>query len=183
MEVKKRIMETMTEDILRAAEKIYDSLTAGGKILLCGNGGSAADAQHIAAEFTVRLKGDFNRPAIPALALTVDTSVLTAAGNDFGFDSVFSRQIEALGNAGDILLAISTSGNSANVLLAAEQAALKDIHTIGLLGGNGGKLKDKVEVPLVIPSDVTAHIQESHITIGHILCDIIEQELYGSCKI
>ena len=178
--VKKRIAREMVEDILNAAKILCARLKAGNKILLCGNGGSAADAQHIAAELVVRLKGDFNRPAIPAIALTVNTSILTAGANDYGFETVYSRQIEALGNPGDILIAITTSGNSGNVVMAVEQAKLKGIATIGFLGGDGGKIKDLVDYPLIVPSENTANIQESHITIGHILCDIIEQELYGT---
>ena len=177
--VKNQIAETMVEDIIKAANILCTRIKAGNKILLCGNGGSAADAQHIAAEMVVRLKSTFDRPAIPALALTVDSSILTAGANDYGFDTVFSRQLEALANPGDILIAISTSGNSRNIILALEQAKLKGIASIGLLGGDGGKMKKLIDYPLIIPSTVTAHIQESHITIGHILCDIIEQELFG----
>jgi len=178
-QVKQKIAETMVDEIIKAAQILCTRLKAGNKILLCGNGGSAADAQHIAAELVVRLKSSFDRPAIPAIALTVNTSVLTAGANDYGFDTIFSRQLEALANPGDILIAISTSGNSKNILLALEQAKLKGIATVGFLGGDGGKMKDLVDYPLIVPSDVTAHIQEGHITIGHILCDIIEQELYG----
>ncbi|MCK5077119.1 MAG: D-sedoheptulose 7-phosphate isomerase, partial [Calditrichia bacterium] len=173
------IAENMVEDILKAAEILCARLKAGNKILICGNGGSAADAQHIAAELVVRLKSTFDRPAIPAIALTVNTSVLTAGANDYGFETIFSRQIEALANPGDVLIAISTSGNSKNIIMAVEQAKLKGIASIGFLGTEGGKMKDLVDYSLIVPSDNTAYIQESHISIGHILCDIIEQELFG----
>lgn len=177
--VKQKIAENMVEDILKAAEILCARLKAGNKILICGNGGSAADAQHIAAELVVRLKSTFDRPAIPAIALTVNTSVLTAGANDYGFETIFSRQIEALANPGDVLIAISTSGNSKNIIMAVEQAKLKGIASIGFLGTEGGKMKDLVDYSLIVPSDNTAYIQESHISIGHILCDIIEQELFG----
>ena len=177
--VKQKIAENMVEEIIKAAEILCVRLKAGNKILICGNGGSAADAQHIAAELVVRLKSTFDRPAIPAIALTVNTSVLTAGANDYGFETIFSRQIEALANPGDVLIAISTSGNSKNIIMAVEQAKLKGIASIGFLGNEGGKMKDLVDYSLIVPSDNTAYIQESHISIGHILCDIIEQELFG----
>ena len=178
-EVKQKIAENLVDDIARIAHILCTRLKAGNKILFCGNGGSAADAQHIAAELVVRLKSDFDRPAIPAISLTTNTSIVTAAANDFGFETVFSRQIEALANPGDVLIALSTSGNSQNVILALEQAKLKGIATIGLSGKEGGKMASLVDYSLIVPSDNTAYIQESHISIGHILCDIIEQELFG----
>ncbi len=178
--VKQQLLKQLPEVIERAAIRLVHCLESGGKIMLCGNGGSAADAQHIAAELVVRLKSSFNRPAIPALALTVDTSILTAGGNDFGFDQIFARQVEALGKSGDALIAISTSGNSANVIEAVGVARKKEILTVGFLGGDGGKLKDQVDIPIVVPTATTARIQESHILIGHILCEIIEQELFAS---
>jgi len=178
--VKQQLLKQLPGVIEQAATRLVQCLKNGGKIMLCGNGGSAADAQHIAAELVVRLKSSFNRPAIPALALTVDTSILTAGGNDFGFDHIFARQVEALGKSGDALIAISTSGNSANVIEAVRVAREKGILTVGFLGGDGGKLKEQVDIPIVIPTATTARIQESHILIGHILCEIIEQELFAS---
>lgn len=178
IEVKQKIVEHLIPEIERVANILIQQLKHGNKILLCGNGGSAADAQHIAAELVVRLKSSNNRPAIPALALTVDTSILTAGANDFGFEYVFARQVEALGNKGDVLIGISTSGNSKNVMVAVEEAQRNGLITVGLLGSSGGKLKNMVDTALIVPSDVTAHIQEAHITIGHILCDLIEQYLF-----
>ena len=140
-----------------------------------GNGGSAADAQHIAAELVGRFKKE--RKAIPALALTVDTSSLTALGNDYGFDTIFERQVEALANKHDAVIGISTSGNSENIIRAVNKANSIGAFTIGLLGNDGGKLKDAVNLPIIIPSNDTARIQEVHITIGHIICEIIEEDL------
>ncbi len=178
IKVKEFILEEAQVFIKRAADQIVTSLKNGKKLLLCGNGGSAADAQHIAAELVVRLKVGFDRPAIPALALTVDTSVLTACSNDYKFEFVFARQIEALGELGDTLIAISTSGNSPNVIEAVNMAHEKGLYVIGFLGGNGGKLKKLVDLPVIIPSNNTARIQEGHILIAHIVCDIIERELF-----
>lgn len=179
IQTKQKLAEQQVDAIEKAAMLMIDALKKGKKILICGNGGSAADAQHIAAELVVRLKGSFNRPAIPAMALTVDTSILTAGGNDYGFDSIFSRQVEAYGQPGDVLVGISTSGNSPNVIEAIRKAREKNLVCIGLLGGTGGKIKPLVDHSIVVPSDVTAHIQESHITIGHIICDLIEQSLFA----
>jgi D-sedoheptulose 7-phosphate isomerase len=159
--------------------KLIDVCTAciqsGGKILFAGNGGSAADAQHLATELTVRYVKD--RAPIAALALTTDTSTLTAAGNDYGFDYIFSRQIEALGNKGDVFIAISTSGNSPNIIRALESARQKNVLTVGLSGHDGGKMKEICDVCLIVPSDVTARIQEVHILIGHMLCGALEHKL------
>ena len=143
--------------------------------MLMGNGGSAADAQHIAAELVGRFKKE--RKAMPALALTVDTSSLTALGNDYGFDTIFERQVEALANKNDTVIGISTSGNSENIIRAVNKANSIGAFTIGLLGNDGGKLKDAVNLPIIIPSNDTARIQEVHITIGHIICEIIEEDL------
>ena len=143
--------------------------------MLMGNGGSAADAQHIAAELVGRFKKE--RKAMPALALTVDTSSLTALGNDYGFDTIFERQVEALANKHDAVIGISTSGNSENIIRAVNKANSIGAFTIGLLGNDGGKLKDAVNLPIIIPSNDTARIQEVHITIGHIICEIIEEDL------
>jgi D-sedoheptulose 7-phosphate isomerase len=147
------------------------------KTILAGNGGSAADAQHIAAELVGRY--GFDRPSIPSLALTTDTSNLTAIGNDYGYDAVFSRQIEGMGQEGDLFIGISTSGNSQNVINAFESAKKMGITTVALVGRDGGKMGQMADYALIVPSNVTARIQESHILIGHIICDIIEKELFG----
>lgn len=177
-EVKLKIMRENKEDISKAVDVLLSSFRNGKKLLLCGNGGSAADSQHLAAEFMIRLSHDLNRPAIPAVALTTDTSNLTAGGNDIGYDNVFARNVEGLGNEGDVLIGISTSGNSSNVIKAVQKAKEKNMTTIGLLGGTGGKLKDLVDCAIVVPSDSTQRIQEGHITIGHIICELVERELY-----
>ncbi len=173
-DLKRTIADTMAEDIDRAIGMVRHSLKSGGKLLLMGNGGSAADAQHIAAELVGRYKKE--RQSIPALALTVDTSALTAIGNDYGFEEIFSRQIEGLGQKNDVVLAISTSGQSENVIRAVQQAQAMGIQTIGLLGKDGGALKDIVDLALVVPSSETARIQEAHITMGHIICEILDDE-------
>lgn len=174
-DLKKTVAETLSSEILDAAQKIQDRLEAGGKLMLMGNGGSAADAQHIAAELVGRFKKE--RKAMPALALTVDTSSLTALGNDYGFDTIFERQVEALANKNDAVIGISTSGNSENIIRGVNKAKSIGAYTIGLLGNDGGKLKDAVNLPIIIPSNDTARIQEVHITIGHIICEIIEEDL------
>lgn len=158
-----------------AAKLLISTLQQGGKILLCGNGGSAADAQHIAAEFVVRYEK--KRRALAAMALTTDSSILTAHANDFDFDTVFSRQVEALGNEKDCLIAISTSGNSSNVLNAAIAARTKGMTVIVLTGGAGGALREHGTVTVCVPSDVTARIQEAHILIGHYWCGVVEEKL------
>jgi D-sedoheptulose 7-phosphate isomerase len=165
--------------ITEAAKIISRAFQDNKKILFCGNGGSAADAQHIATEFIVRYKAQNERRALPAMALTTDTSVLTACGNDFSFDEIFSRQVEALGNQGDVLYAISTSGNSANVIRAVERAHERNLIVIMLLGGDGGKLKKLPGLSLVVPSKITSRIQEVQITIGHFLCELVEEHLFG----
>ena len=147
------------------------------KTILAGNGGSAADAQHIAAELVGRY--GFDRPSIPSLALTTDTSNLTAIGNDYGYDQVFSRQLEGMGQEGDIFFGISTSGNSQNIINAFESAKKKGITTVALVGRDGGKMAQMADIALVVPSNSTPRIQESHILIGHIICDIIEKEVFG----
>jgi D-sedoheptulose 7-phosphate isomerase len=166
----------LVSEIAAVADLAVATLRAGNKILLCGNGGSAADAQHIAAEFVVRFT--VNRPALPAIALTVDTSTLTACGNDFGFDQIFARQVQALGRPGDLLIGISTSGNSPNVLLALEAARTAGLFTVGLTGLTGGKMPLYCDHLLCAPSSRTQNIQEAHILIGHILCGLIEQSLF-----
>jgi D-sedoheptulose 7-phosphate isomerase len=179
IEVKTRLVQENETALDRAIQQLLSTISTGGKILLCGNGGSAADAQHIAAELVIRLKSSSNRPAIAAQALTVDTSIITAGANDFGFDYVFSRQIEALGKHGDTLIALSTSGNSSNVIEAVNMAHEMGLYVIGMLGGDGGKLKKIVDLPIIVPSDNTARIQENHIFISHILCEILEGELFS----
>jgi D-sedoheptulose 7-phosphate isomerase len=166
------------QSIIAAAEVIAGSMQRGGKLLLCGNGGSAADCQHMAAEFTSRLSSDFVRPGLPAIALTTDTSFLTAYANDFDFEGVYARQIEALGQPGDVLLAISTSGNSRNIVRAVEAAMLRDLRTIGLTG-NGGRIKELVDISIAIPAVITQHIQEAHLAVEHIICALVERMLFG----
>ena len=178
IETKRAFFDSHSEDVARAAQMIIAAILAGGKILIFGNGGSAADAQHIAAELVNRL--NYDRPPIPAIALTTDTSILTSIGNDSSFDELFERQLRALGRAGDVAIAISTSGNSPNVLRAVRAAREIGIVTIGLAGRSGGKLADEVDLALVVAAESTQHIQETHITIGHILCDIIENVLFKS---
>jgi D-sedoheptulose 7-phosphate isomerase len=180
-DLKHQVAETLSEEILEAAQTIRDRLASGGKLLLMGNGGSAADSQHIAAELIGRFKKE--RAAIPAIALTVDSSSLTALGNDYGFETIFSRQIEALATAKDAVIGISTSGNSQNVIRALNLARNMGATTIGLTGHGGGNMKDCVDICIVVPSDDTARIQEVHITIGHIICEIIEQDLTHEKKI
>jgi D-sedoheptulose 7-phosphate isomerase len=160
----------------RVAAELIAAYRAGKKTLIAGNGGSAADAQHIAAEFVSRFY--FDRPALPSIALTTDTSALTAIGNDYGFEHLFSRQLEANGCSGDIYIAISTSGNSKNVLKSLESAKKLGIKTVGLTGRSGGKMKDMVDYCICVPSDETPRIQETHILIGHILCAAVEKELF-----
>ncbi len=170
--VKARFFEERAEDVARAAELMIAALRAGRKILLFGNGGSAADAQHIAAELVNRYRR--SRPALAAIALTTDTSVLTSIANDVAFEEVFSRQIEALGEPGDVAIAISTSGRSPNVVRAVETARRLGVRTIGLLGRDGGLVAPLVDVPLIVPIEETPRIQEVHIMLGHILCELIE---------
>ncbi len=176
---KKAILNSCFEDISRAVTIIRDALKNDNKILLCGNGGSAADSQHIATEFTIRLNHEIKRKGLPAIALTTDTSALTAGGNDIGFENTFARLVEALGRKGDVLVGISTSGNSENIIRAADKAHENGMKVIGLLGKDGGKLKSRCDLPIVVPSENTQRIQEGHITIGHIVSELVEMELYG----
>lgn len=176
--VKTRLMESCMDEIRMCGEALIESLAGGGKLFLCGNGGSAADSQHIAAELVVRFRSSVNRPALPALALTVDPSIATAGGNDIGFENVFARQVEAFGKSGDALIGISTSGNSTNVGRAMKKARELGVRTIGLLGCKGGSLLGLSDASVVVPSDVTARVQESHILIGHIWCEMIEAALF-----
>jgi D-sedoheptulose 7-phosphate isomerase len=178
-ETKLKIKDQLMDDMVKAVNLLSDCFKAGNKLLLCGNGGSAADCQHIATELMIRLSHHIQRPALPAIALTTDTSNLTAGGNDIGFENVFARNVEGFGNTGDVLLAISTSGNSPNVIKAVEMAHRKGMKVIGFLGGNGGKLKSIVDLPIVIPSLNVQRIQEGHITVAHIICELVEDKLYG----
>ena len=170
--VKQSFLE-QTSNIEKAAQLIADSLRSGGKLLICGNGGSAADSQHISAELLGRYKRE--RRALPAIALSVDSSFLTAWSNDYNYESVFSRQVEALAKPGDILLCISTSGNSKNVLKAAEQAKRQNCKSIALTGGTGGALKELCDISIIAPSKETARIQECHILAYHAICEYIDE--------
>jgi D-sedoheptulose 7-phosphate isomerase len=169
------------EDIIREAEKVARAccaaLRAGNKILLAGNGGSAADAQHLAGELVSRL--NFDRPSLPAIALTTDTSVLTAIGNDYGYDKVFARQVNGIGLAGDIFIAISTSGRSPNVIQGLQEGRRKGLITIGFTGKTGGVMPPLCDFCIRIPSTETPKIQEGHIVLGHIICGLIEREMFG----
>lgn len=169
-----------SELIEKVALDITAVLESGNKILLCGNGGSAADSQHIATEFIVRLRESLNRKALSALALTTNCSLITAGANDFGFDTIFSRQVEGLGKNGDYLIAISTSGNSENIFQAVVSAKKKNIHTLLLSGNDGGKIKAIADDSLLIPHTDSARIQEAHITVGHIICLLVEKNIFGN---
>lgn len=173
IQVKRSLLKTHLALIEKAARLIYECFKTGHKVLFFGNGGSASDSQHLAAEFVGRYEKE--RRGLPSLALTTDTSVLTAVGNDYGFERIFERQIEALGNRGDIAFGISTSGNSKNVLLGFTKAKTLGLTTIGLSGRNGGELKAMVDLSIIVPSTKTARIQESHILIGHILCERVDE--------
>ncbi len=181
LQEQRELFEILERDMAAAiaamAGMIAESLQNGGKLLVMGNGGSAADSQHFAAEIVGRFK--MERRALPALALSTDTSILTAIGNDYGFDAIFSRQVEALAAAGDVAVGLSTSGNSPNVLKALSLARGRGCRTIGLLGRDGGSIKDVCDLPLVVPTMDTPRIQEAHITIIHIVCDLVEKNLFG----
>ncbi len=159
--------------IAEAARLVVERVKAGGKVLICGNGGSAADAQHMATELVVRYLAD--RPGIPAIALTVDSSILTAASNDLGFERVFARQVEALGRPGDVLIAISTSGTSANVLLAVDEARTRGILAVGLTGTPGGDLASRCDHVIAVPSSHTPYVQTAHLVVEHLLCEALEE--------
>ncbi len=175
-QVMELVAQQLSPAIAEAARVTAEALANGNKVLVMGNGGSAADAQHLAAELVGRFLRE--RRALPAIALTTDTSILTAVGNDYGFDQVFSRQVEALAQPGDVVIGISTSGNSANVLAALVSARAAGCRTIGLLGRDGGSIAGQVDLSLVIPTQETPHIQEAHVTIIHVLCDLVEHELF-----
>jgi D-sedoheptulose 7-phosphate isomerase len=176
LQTKRAFFEANAEKVAQAAQMIIDSIRSGGKVLIFGNGGSAADAQHIAAEFVNKLNRD--HPPIPAIALTTDTSILTSVANDFSFDECFERQLRALGCAGDLAIAISTSGNSPNVVRAALAARQLGIKVIALTGRDGGKLAQKADLALIVEANSTQRIQETHITVGHILCELVEDAIY-----
>jgi D-sedoheptulose 7-phosphate isomerase len=172
--------EILAKPIADAVNAVVGAITAGAKVLACGNGGSASDAQHFAAEFIGRFERE--RPGLAAIALTTDTSILTAVGNDYSFDAIFSKQVQALGNPGDVLLAISTSGNSSNVLAAVEAAHAKEMTVIALTGRGGGKMRDQLletDVHICVPHERTARIQEVHLLVLHCLCDAVDLQLLG----
>ena len=174
--VKSEFFDSNATLIAETAERMARALNEGRKVLLFGNGGSAADAQHIAAEFVGRFIPD--RIPLPAISLATDTSALTALGNDYGYNMVFSRQVQALGNAGDIAIGISTSGNSPNVLEAFDSARAKSLLTIGFTGQDGGKMNGRTDILFRVPSRMTPRIKETHITLGHVLCELIDRELF-----
>jgi D-sedoheptulose 7-phosphate isomerase len=167
------VAEGMADEIGALAERVIRTLSSGGKLIFCGNGGSAADAQHLAAEYVVRFSRE--RRALAALALTTDSSVITAGANDYGYDSVFARQVEALGRPGDLLILHSTSGESENLLLAAEAARAMGVETAALLAKGGGRLAERVDQAVIVPTDMTARAQELHLAIGHIVCETVDR--------
>lgn len=173
----KKLSSSQAEVIVRIAQICIKAIKSNHKIIWCGNGGSAAQSQHLAAELVGRYK--INRPAMNSISLTVDSSNLTAIGNDYGYDVVFSRQLEGVGQKSDVLIGLSTSGNSKNVVLAFKQAKKMGIQTIALVGEKGGAMQDLADLSLCVPATTSAHIQEMHITVGHLICDLIEREFYG----
>jgi len=179
-QTKLRAAETLSEPVVHAIDTMVEALIAGGKILACGNGGSAGDAQHFAAELLNRF--EMERPGLAALALSTDTSTLTSIANDYSYEQVFSKQLSALGRSGDVLLAISTSGNSANIVAAVHAAHERDMRVIGLTGRDGGKLASALhdgDIEIRVPAERTARIQEVHLVVIHCLCDAIDQALFG----
>jgi len=175
IQVKEEILRTGIAEIIEITNVIIDCLKKNGKVILFGNGGSASDSQHIAAELVGRFKKDRN--ALPAIALTTNTAILTSLANDYGYEIVFAKQIEALGQKNDVAIGISTTGKAKNVNLAVKQAKKMGIKTVALTGGDGGELAKLADTALIVPSSVTARIQEAHITIGHIICELVEQTL------
>ena len=171
-------LDRCLDDVVAAADVLTASFRGGGKLLICGNGGSAADAQHLATEFVSTFTIDNPRPSIPALALTTDSSLLTAIANDFGVEGMFARQVESHGRGGDVLMGISTSGNSRNVIRAAEQAHAQELRVVALTGETGGDLAPVADVAIRVPSAVTAHIQECHLAIEQLLASLVEDALY-----
>lgn len=178
-EVKKQVAIRCLDSILQASQIIVDAFEAGGKILICGNGGSAADSQHMAGEFVGTLTKGLQRPGLPAISLTTDTSILTAIGNDMNFKEIFKRQILAIGKKADVLICISTSGNSSNVLRGVKAAKTLGLHTIALTG-EAGELKKIVDIAICVPSTSTQYIQESHVAIVHGICELVENHLFVS---
>jgi D-sedoheptulose 7-phosphate isomerase len=172
-ELARRVADELSPAVAQVAGVAVEAVRTGGKLLFCGNGGSAADAQHLAAEIVVRFTR--YRRALPAVALTTDTSVLTAGGNDLGFEAVFERQVQALGAPGDVLFLHSTSGESENLLRAAAAARSQGLTTVALLARGGGRLRERVDHALVVPTDVTSHAQEVHLALGHVICDLVER--------
>ena len=177
IEAKELVIKSLLPQIENAAHLIINALKSHKKILIAGNGGSASMSSHIAAEFVGRYK--IERKGLPCMALSADTSILTAWSNDYSYDAVFERQIEAFAKSGDVFIALSTSGNSENLIKAAELAKKLDVHVIGLLGKDGGKLKNTSDVKIIVPSSNTTRIQESHLMILHIICEIVDDELFG----
>ncbi len=182
IDVKKKMLsdEDLLSKILQASELCIDAFKKGNRVLLAGNGGSAADSQHIAAEFVSRF--NFDRPGLPAISLTTDTSMLTAIGNDYGYEHLFRRQLQANGVAGDIFIGISTSGGSKNIIRALEEARKSDIKTIGFTGIKGGEMDELCDICIKIPSDSTPRIQEGHIVVGHIICEQVELNIFKDYK-
>jgi len=171
-------MEAIIDQIVLAVEQVVLTFRSGGKVLLAGNGGSAADAQHWAAEWVIRLSHKLNRSAMPAISLATDTSILTAGGNDIGFENIFARQVEALGSGGDLLIVISASGNSGNLVKAVDLAKAKKVKALGILGNDGGELAPLCDLSVIIPSNDTQRIQEMQEFVGHLLCELSELALY-----
>ena len=178
-DLKRKVADECIQQILEAASLITETFRGGGKVLLCGNGGSAADCQHMAAEFVSVLNQSFTRRALPAVALTTDSSFLTAYSNDFGYDGVFERQVEALGRPGDLLLGISTSGNSRNVVRAIEASRAAQMSSIVLTGRGGGRLGELATIAISVPCTETQHVQEAHLTIEHLICELVERQLFA----
>jgi len=174
-EVASRTADTLEGEIQELVELVVEVIRGGGRLLFCGNGGSAADAQHLAAEYVVRFHSE--RRGLPAMALTTDTSILTAAANDYGFQEIFARQVQALGRPGDLLILHSTSGESGNLLRAAETARASGLRTAALLARSGGRLRGMVDLPLVIPTNVTARAQEMHLAVGHLVCEAVDRAI------
>ncbi|GKU27281.1 phosphoheptose isomerase [Clostridium folliculivorans] len=179
IEAKRKMAEDdrYVDEILKASDTLIEAFKNGNKVLICGNGGSAADAQHIVGEFVSKFR--LERASLPAIALTTNTSIISAIGNDYEYNFIFQRQVEGLGKRGDVLIGISTSGNSANITRAFKQAKKMGIYTIALLGKDGGENKEFADLPIIVPSEDTPRVQESHIMIGHIICDIVEKTLFG----
>lgn len=176
IKVKKKIIN-LSKVIGNIIEIIYDTINSGNKVFICGNGGSAADAQHLSAEFLVRLKPTNNRRAYPLISLALDTSTITACGNDYGFEKLFARNLSAIANKNDLLFVISTSGNSKNIIMVLDMAKKMNVKSVGFLGNSGGKAKTKVDIPLIVPSKNVARIQETHIFLGHFILEQVEKLL------